>query len=389
VYFLFVFEKLLATLMHFIGVGHIFGQPRSQMYSNRYLEEYYATYSPPKMILYVKTFIEHELPQSDSKKVDWKFRQLSKRIIPEAFVLRLTNATVYANGSVVTSEKILLRDLSREFGRLSKHSAFKKICLHQPHRIPGNVAVLITEGANTYYHWLFDIIPRIHLIKKAGLFNDIDFFLLPSINHPYQREIIELLKIPSEKIIELTANKKHIADNLFAPSLPSLLGTVNGWVLKFLREAFIKVEPERMQGHSKRIYISRRNANNRRLLNEVEIMNTLYDYGFEEIVAENFTFADQVEIFSNAEVVIAPHGSGLSNIAFCKQGTVIIDLFWGNFMVPCFWIIAAQLQLKYFYSSTNVSTIEDFAPYWVNKGSNGYFPVEKLLSALKLAGINK
>ena len=33
-----------------------------------------------------------------------------------------------------------------------------------------------------------------------------------------------------------------------------------------------------------------------------------------------------MKIFSNAEVIISPHGSNMSNLVFCKKGTKIIEI---------------------------------------------------------------
>ena len=33
-----------------------------------------------------------------------------------------------------------------------------------------------------------------------------------------------------------------------------------------------------------------------------------------------------MKIFSNAEIVISPHGSNLSNILFCKEGTKVFEI---------------------------------------------------------------
>jgi len=36
---------------------------------------------------------------------------------------------------------------------------------------------------------------------------------------------------------------------------------------------------------------------------------------------------EQIELFSNADVVIGTHGAGLANILFCKPNTKVIEIF--------------------------------------------------------------
>ncbi len=47
---------------------------------------------------------------------------------------------------------------------------------------------------------------------------------------------------------------------------------------------------------------------------------------FEIINPHHFEILEQMKIFSNAEIIISPHGSNLSNIIFCKKGTKIIEI---------------------------------------------------------------
>jgi len=56
-----------------------------------------------------------------------------------------------------------------------------------------------------------------------------------------------------------------------------------------------------------------------------------------------------VRLFSEASVVIAPHGAGLTNIVFCQPGAIIIELLAPGYLVPYYWILASEAQLNYFY----------------------------------------
>jgi capsular polysaccharide biosynthesis protein len=70
----------------------------------------------------------------------------------------------------------------------------------------------------------------------------------------------------------------------------------------------------------RRIYLSRANARYRKVVNDLEFISFLEKYGFSCCSNRNLSFVDQVELFRNVEVVIAPHGAGLSNLVFCPRG---------------------------------------------------------------------
>ncbi len=75
-----------------------------------------------------------------------------------------------------------------------------------------------------------------------------------------------------------------------------------------------------------RIYISRSKAKDRRVLNEEELLAFLKTLGFKVCHLEEMTFKEQAKLFSRAEVVVSPHGAGLTNVIFSHDVTVV-ELF--------------------------------------------------------------
>ena len=51
---------------------------------------------------------------------------------------------------------------------------------------------------------------------------------------------------------------------------------------------------------------------------------------YKSIFLEDQTFKKQVELFNNAKLIIMAHGAGMSNMFFCKSGTVIIEVTCGR-----------------------------------------------------------
>ena len=60
---------------------------------------------------------------------------------------------------------------------------------------------MLTGGAgNTnYWHWLFDVLPRLELIKTIYKKNEIDFFLFPDIKKDFQKQTLDILQIDKKK----------------------------------------------------------------------------------------------------------------------------------------------------------------------------------------------
>ncbi|MDC3178402.1 glycosyltransferase family 61 protein, partial [Pelagibacteraceae bacterium] len=86
------------------------------------------------------------------------------------------------------------------------------------------------------------------------------------------------------------------------------------------------INPKTKVEISKKIYVTREDSNYRKILNEGDVVTILRERGYKVINPQLYEIDEQIEIFSNAEKIIAPHGSNLANIIFCKPGTEIIEI---------------------------------------------------------------
>jgi capsular polysaccharide biosynthesis protein len=97
------------------------------------------------------------------------------------------------------------------------------------------------------------------------------------------------------------------------------------WLKEFLHVAFLKIDTTQELYPSK-IYISRSNASIRRIINEEEIIEILKSYGFVILHLEDLDPSRQAHLFYHANIIVAPHGSGLANLIFAQAGTQVIEI---------------------------------------------------------------
>jgi hypothetical protein len=98
-----------------------------------------------------------------------------------------------------------------------------------------------------------------------------------------------------------------------------------------------------------RVLISRRNAKIRRVVNEDELAARLAPMGFETVELETLTLAQQMDVFATANVIVSPHGAGLTNIMFSRPGMKLVEIFpEGGLHGSAFMRMSAQLSLDYF-----------------------------------------
>ncbi len=300
---------------------------------------------------------------------------------PETFVTSLPNGRAWivpqknswmiCNAiAIIDSGDRLLPELSREYpGKLpgceNQHSTQHRFLNLKPEELPsleqidGTVAVLAGLSGNVYFHWMVDILPRIEVLQRWGVnLEEIDWFLVNSCQQPFQRETLKALGIPEYKIIESDRHPYIQAKQLIVPSFAGYLGWLSPQGLEFLRQAFLikkshelpkSFASDRKSSYPERIYISRSKCSYRQVINEEKVMELLSPFGFVPVLLESMTFKEQVTLFASAKVIVAPHGSGLTNIIFCSPGTKVIELTSPNYIRHYYWAIGQQLNLEHYY----------------------------------------
>ncbi|NJM56880.1 MAG: glycosyltransferase family 61 protein, partial [Synechococcales cyanobacterium RU_4_20] len=198
--------------------------------------------------------------------------------------------------------------------------------------LAGTAVLLSTLSGHVYYHWMIDLLPRIGLLRqelqqqRLG-FDHIDHFIVNSLEAKFQRETLQHLGVPLEKVIESDRVPHLQAETLLVPSFPGQLDWIPPATIDFLRQQFLpKAAQNGTQTHPKRIYISRQGARYRRVLNEDQVLEILRPYGFVSVSLEELSVCEQAALFAQAEIIVAPHGSGLTNLVFCQPHTQILEL---------------------------------------------------------------
>jgi capsular polysaccharide biosynthesis protein len=137
------------------------------------------------------------------------------------------------------------------------------------------------------------------------------------------------------------------ADELIITSFPCM-GTTPRWVINFLRSQFANALVQ-CSSYPKRLFITRKGASYRRILNEEVLDPILQDAGFVSLQLETLSFEEQIRYFSSAEVILAPHGAGLANLVFAAAGTRVIEILPPRFPCICYWSLSNLLDQKYFF----------------------------------------
>ena len=95
------------------------------------------------------------------------------------------------------------------------------------------------------------------------------------------------------------------------------------------------------------LFVSRGSVRLRRLINEAELVAGLMEFDFEYFVPKADDHRSQIEAFRSARIVVAVHGAALTNLLFCRPGTLVIELFASNHVKSTYCWLAMRLGLRY------------------------------------------
>ena len=99
-----------------------------------------------------------------------------------------------------------------------------------------------------------------------------------------------------------------------------------GWSTAYfsdLRERAWKQYCTTAGGTPRFIYVSRSDATHRNVRNEDEVCAVLSALGFEIVCPGQMSFEEQVNIFSEARLIIGAHGAGMTNVLWSRCADVV------------------------------------------------------------------
>ncbi|WP_424100576.1 glycosyltransferase family 61 protein [Moorena producens] len=252
--------------------------------------------------------------------------------IGETFRCSISRALVVnPTGLVITSDLEIIRqsldgqkiDINLQAGQIKNKFNDSKI-------LSGTYVSLLSYWSHTlnFAHWLMDCLPKLALIESLdnSAKNNLKF-IIPDGSPPYIVDSLKLLGIQENQTIQIQEESITVeqlilcraADKPGRPKKRHFLAIRNKLVSSVIDEESICLA-------SRRIYISR-SQSSRKIVNEDDILQILKKYNFEVIHCERMSLAEQISLFSEAEVVLGPHGAGIYNQVFCPSGTTIIEIY--------------------------------------------------------------
>lgn len=228
---------------------------------------------------------------------------------------------------------------------LGRHRALvNSVLAMPPRRLPGTSALVGASGHRNYYHWLFDMIPRIELLQAGAGNRGIDRWILPQTGLGAAVPVLERCGIPRERI-HWHGRGAHVeCERLLVSSAPAPLGGATARSVEFLRDRCVPPEL-RDRPAGRRLFMLRKGT--RRVANLDALRPVLCKHGLEEVSMEGMSFDEQVRLFAGATLLVGPHGAGLSNAIFMPAGAALVELMPSWYAPACYLVMANEAGLRY------------------------------------------
>ncbi len=176
-------------------------------------------------------------------------------------------------------------------------------------------------------HFLLQHLPRL-LVARSWLEKNGDYRILVAPGHArWQKHFLRLVDVPDHRLVEGTQGTWRARRVFHVPMVygTNALGPPQHY--REIRDRAAAIERSAPPSPARSIFVTRRDAPDKRLLNEDEIIGIARSILGELDVFEfkGRTLEDQIVAFRRAPLIIGPIGQGICNVLF-SEGRVLVTL---------------------------------------------------------------
>jgi len=211
---------------------------------------------------------------------------------------------------------------------------------------------ITNSNSHNFFHWFLDVLQKLEFISQVqeDVVNSKLKIVIPNgHSNNYSKKSLEAFNLNfyyQEKNEIIVSNESIL--------LPDIAPTGN-----YRKELVIKLS-QRMKNHwinkkfdskqHKRIYISRKSSQKRKLKNENEIISILDKHNFIIVDFDKINFDEQLNYVLNSEIIVSVHGAGLTHMLWIKQKGKVLEIrAKDNCNDNCYFSLASDLGHDYFY----------------------------------------
>lgn len=287
--------------------------------------------------VYIPNYYETEL--TETKYIDVKY--------PEIYICELENMNIIGENSIVFDDIYSIYDMpfrdnenryrlgirnTIEADKNKTRLKYSDECTEIESGI-----MLISPVSYNYHHLNLELFSKLCLINEIREYSNypliVDKIVL---NTPQFKEELDMLNTTNRKIIYIDKGsfcnvKKliHISDLCILP-LNMKYGIDYKYADSIISKIGINLLNKNLAIESnpyKKIFISRKSRERKRLQNWMEVELVFKSFGYEIVCPEELSFKEQLDLFSKTKFIAGASGAGLTNTIFANKSATLICIY--------------------------------------------------------------
>lgn len=194
-------------------------------------------------------------------------------------------------------------------------------------------------ACTNYYHFMFEILSRLMYVDGREEYRDFPILVdAGALAIPQMREMLDRVNIYRHPIISIGGYKRvhvrnlvYVSRNVWMP--PGMRRGVEEGAQDYLLSRSVadhirdrvldKPLQEKKASADRKIFLSRRDCTVQRLENMEEIERIFVENGYRIAFPGEMSFAEEVALFNNADIIAGVTGAAFTNIVFCHEGAQV------------------------------------------------------------------
>jgi hypothetical protein len=207
-------------------------------------------------------------------------------------------------------------------------------------------------SVTNYFHWITESLVKLLLVRDRMEYNGVPV-IIPEHAAPFVIQSIRLLD-PNRPVVMMPSDKLAWVKRSVHVDYSRLSGTHDPEMVRRVADEVLRCAAPFNNKNTEfnALYVSRDDAKCRKITNEKEILSTLNQNKIQLVKLSGMDFIAQINLFRNCNLLIGPHGAGLTNGIFMPPESRVLEITSVGKLQPpalryCFYSLLSSLNLRY------------------------------------------
>jgi len=214
-----------------------------------------------------------------------------------------------------------------------------------PLQLRGTVIALLGLSAETYYHWLLEVLPGLGWLQHHHphlLGREVRIWHNGGTSAHVEETLQRCFGIGPERLLDARTLPWIQAERLVAIS-PLPFGNPSSAAQDWLRRTLLPQSHLDPKASGSAIWLRRGSAARRPVFGEDEVLELLAPLGVQAVDCGRLPVAEQAALVAEAGLVISPHGGAMANLVFAAPSATVVELHHPDYRPPYYqWLVPAR-----------------------------------------------